>query len=312
MRRPVLIVVGPTASGKSALALDLARRLDGVVINADSMQIYAELAVLTARPSAADAACVPHALYGVRSGREACSAAIWRDLALREIRKAHANAQVPVLTGGTGFYVDTLLNGIAPVPEVPDAVRRAAAERLDAQGGAAFHGELAKRDPATAARLDPGNTQRLIRAWAVIEATGRPLSDWHARPAIAAPADLRFRAYALMPPRADLYERCDDRFRRMIDRGALEEVETLRSRAFPPASPILKAVGVREIGAYQDGEIGLDEAIRRAQRATRRYAKRQSTWFRNRIDPDVRLSGPASRDRLSALVRDARDWMASG
>jgi len=277
----LVIVAGPTASGKSALALAVAEAIGGTVINADSMQVYRDLAVLTARPGAAELARAPHRLYGVIDAAEACSAGRWRDLALAEISLARQAGRVPVLTGGTGLYLRALLEGLAPVPPVPAALR-AEARALHARlGGEAFRQALAEHDPDAARRLAAGDTQRLIRAYEVVWATGRPLADWRRGqgPAEGPPAV----AAVLLPPRAELYAACDARFLAMMERGALAEVEALLARRLDPALPAMKAVGVRELAALLAGRMSREAAVAAAQQATRRYAKRQYTWFRHQM-----------------------------
>ncbi|HVO15297.1 MAG TPA: tRNA (adenosine(37)-N6)-dimethylallyltransferase MiaA [Alphaproteobacteria bacterium] len=280
---PVLVIAGPTASGKSALALALAEAVGGVIVNADSMQVYRELCVLTARPDAAALARVPHRLYGVLSAAEACSAGRWRALALGEIAAAHGTGALPVLVGGTGLYLKALMTGLAELPEIPATVREAAGARHDALGGAAFHAELAVRDPAMAARLRPSDRQRLIRAWEVIEATGRSLADWQAGTAGA--GDMTILPVLVLPPRAALYTACDARVEAMVAGGALDEVRALLALGLDPALPAMKAIGVRELGAVLAGSATLAEAAGRMQRATRNYAKRQLTWLRHQMPP---------------------------
>ncbi len=290
---PVLVIGGPTASGKSALALDLAEALDGVVINADSMQLYRELAILTARPDAAALARAPHRLYGVLAGAERGAAGRWRDLALAEIAAAQAAGRRPIVAGGTGLYLEALIHGLADIPPVPPEIRAEAVARHRALGGPAFHAELAQLDPVMAARLHPGDTQRLIRAWEVRAATGRSLAEWQAAPPVPSggPTDaLTFDVVVLMPPRDSLYAACDARFAAMIAAGALEEVRALVALGLDPGLPVMKALGVPPLHHHLNGEISLDEAIVQAQRDTRHYAKRQLTWFRHR--------SPAARGRV--------------
>ncbi|MFO7483957.1 tRNA (adenosine(37)-N6)-dimethylallyltransferase MiaA [Oceanibaculum nanhaiense] len=309
---PVIVVAGPTASGKSALAVEIAEAFRGVVINADSMQIYADLRVLTARPSEAEERCVPHRLYGVLDGDEKCSAGRWREMALAEISRAHAAGLLPVLCGGTGLYLQTLMRGIAPVPAVP-ASFRAAATALHAQlGGPGFHARLAERDPVMAARLHPGNTQRLIRAWEVMEATGRSLADWQAAPRTGAATGLDFLSFTLLPARDALYAACDGRLMQMVEAGALEEVRALLARGLDPALPVMKALGVRELAAHIEGELPLEDAIDRAQRETRRYAKRQMTWFRHQMADAMRIEtgygakySTSPRDEIFSKIRQS-------
>ncbi len=288
--RPLIIVAGPTASGKSALALSIAETFGGTVINADSMQVYRELAVLTARPGPDPAAGAPHRLYGVLAGEEICSAGRWREMALAEIARAWEAGGLPVVAGGTGLYMRALEQGLSPIPEVPLAVRAAARARHAKMGGDAFHAALAERDRETARRLHPGDSQRLIRAWEVLEATGRPLADWHRAGAGDGLACRRLRL-VLAPPRTALYATCDRRFLGMMAAGALDEVRRLLALGLDPSLPVMKALGVAPLADHLAGKISLDEAVAAAQQATRRYAKRQLTWMRTQM-----LGGAAAGD----------------
>lgn len=285
MSGPVLIVAGPTASGKSQLAATVAAAFDGVVINADSMQVYRELRVLTARPDAALCARVPHRLYGIVPARERFSTGAWRSRALDEIATAEAAGRLPVLCGGTGLYLRALTGGLADIPPVPDAIRRETDDLIGQIGAAALHARLAERDPETARRLRPSDQQRVARAWAVLEATGRPLAEWQAAPA-PTPGVRRFVHIVLLPPRDLLYAACDRRFEAMVAQGALEEVRRLLDLGLAANLPAMKAVGVRELGDYLAGDCDLASAVRRAQQATRRYAKRQLTWLRHQVTAD--------------------------
>jgi tRNA dimethylallyltransferase len=301
-------IVGPTGSGKSALALALAEALDGTIVNADSMQVYRELRVLTARPSPAEEALVPHRLYGVLPAAEACSAGRWRALAVAEIEAARVAGRMPILVGGTGLYLSALVEGLAPVPPVPADIRRAVTERLDAIGPEAFHAELARRDPASAA-LGVRDRQRLVRAAEVLEATGRPLSAWQARQ--KKPADApRLRVFCLLPPRDALYRAIDARFQRMVDEGAVEEVRALLALGLSPTLPAMKAVGVVAIAEFLAGRTDLAAMIAAGQQASRRYAKRQYTWFRHRLPNGAKtLSAQFSADlpaKILAKLRPAR------
>ncbi|MFQ5958679.1 MAG: tRNA (adenosine(37)-N6)-dimethylallyltransferase MiaA [Alphaproteobacteria bacterium] len=285
---PVVIVAGPTASGKSALALDLAEVFDGVVVNADSMQVYRELRILTARPGAAEEARAPHRLYGVLPAAEACSAARWRDMALAEIAAVREAGRLPILVGGTGLYFRALETGFAAVPDVSAEVRAAARARHAELGGEAFRAALAGRDPEMAARLAPGDSQRLIRAWEVIEATGVSLAEWQRRGTPEDGPSPSTLSFVLAPPRAALYAACDARFAAMVEAGALAEVAALDALGLAPELPAMKALGVRELRRHLAGELSLDAAIAAAQQATRNYAKRQLTWFRHQM-PEARL-----------------------
>ena len=281
-----LIVAGPTASGKSALALDLAERLGGVVVNADSMQVYRELRVLTARPTPAEEARAPHALYGVRPAAEAGSVAWWRGAALAAMAAARAGGQLPILCGGTGLYFASLTDGIAEIPPPGEEARAEARWMLAELGPRGLHAALAKVDQATAARLRPSDSQRLARAWEVWRGTGRGLAAWQADG--ARPAPWRLSAILLAPPREALRDAISGRFARMLDAGALEEVQALVALGLDPALPAMRAHGVPELSAHLRGEIPLAEAARRAELVTGQYAKRQATWFRHRrlADPE--------------------------
>jgi tRNA dimethylallyltransferase len=272
---PLVVIAGPTASGKSALALDHAERHGGVVINADASQVYADLRVLSARPSPADEARAPHRLYGVIDGAVACSAAMWADIAKGAIRDAHASGRLPVLVGGTGMYIRTLLEGIAPVPEIPSDIRaevRALADPYRA---------LADEDAVMAARLRPSDRQRAARALEVKRATGRSLADWQAGNEGGIADEVELRTYVVEIDREALYARCDARFDAMLAEGALGEVAALAARGLSPDLPVMKALGVPPLLRHLAGELTLDEATETAKRDTRRYAKRQLTWFRN-------------------------------
>ena len=287
-RPTVLLIAGPTASGKSALAAAVAEAWGGTVINADSMQVYRELSLITARPRGAELKAVPHRLYGVLSAAETCSVARWRALAVAEVEMALAAGRLPILTGGTGLYLRAFEQGLSAVPEVPAGIRAAARAALADLGREAFHARLAERDPAMGARLAPGDSQRLLRAWEVLAATGRSLADWQAAP--GAPPPYRLAKLCLLPPRRGVYDACDARLGAMLAQGAIEEVAALLALKLDPALPAMKAVGVPEFGAYLAGEASLEAALARAQQATRRYAKRQMTWLRHQFignDPNV-------------------------
>lgn len=304
-RSPVLVIGGPTASGKSGLAVSVARQTAGTVINADSMQLYAGLPILTAQPSDTDLADAPHRLYGALAPQGTCSAAVWRDMALHEISCAHAQGRLPIVVGGTGFYIKTLLEGISPIPPVLPEARASAAERQRQLGNPAFHAELAERDPVMAQRLDPFNTQRLIRAWEVLEATGKSLSYWQSLPRTPPPAHLRFIVAILLPPRETLYAQCDTRFSAMMTAGALEEAADFRRKILAgevqPDAPLAKALGYPELATHLAGETSLEEALVAARQSTRNYAKRQVTWFRHQIRANAILETPDAAPVLKSL-----------
>jgi tRNA dimethylallyltransferase len=277
---PLVIVAGPTASGKSALALALAEEFHGTIINADSMQVYRDLALLTARPDEAALQRVPHRLYGVIDAGEACSAGRWRAMAVDAIAATRAEGRLPILAGGTGLYLRALLEGLAPVPPVPAGIRAAARARHAALGGAAFRAELAALDPDAAAALAAGDSQRLIRAFEVVQATGTPLAAWRRGQSAG---DFIAAAIVLLPPRDRLYAAIDARFAAMLEAGAEDEVRALMARGLAPALPAMKAVGIPELAAFLAGERSRETAVAAASQATRRYAKRQYTWLRHQL-----------------------------
>ncbi|MBT5267494.1 MAG: tRNA (adenosine(37)-N6)-dimethylallyltransferase MiaA [Rhodospirillaceae bacterium] len=303
-----IVIAGPTASGKSALALRIAEEFGGVVINADSMQVYDELSILTARPGAEDEARVPHRLYGALSAAEVCSVARWRDMALVEIEAAHAAGQLPVICGGSGLYLKALTDGLAKVPEIPADIRQQARTLHLEIGGEAMHARLAEHDPEMAGRLAPGNTQRLIRAWEVLQATGRSLSDWQAQSQDASPTVQAF-TITLMPERALLYAACDARFDAMLAAGALEEVRRLAALGLDPALPAMKALGVPQLLAVERGQMLLEEATEIAKRETRRYAKRQMTWFRHQISSNLTLETQYSESLWPKIFSKIRPYV---
>lgn len=286
-RAPVSIIAGPTASGKTSYAIACAQEQNGIIINADSVQLYDSLPILSARPTEEEQAQAPHRLYAVLRPEEQCSAARWRTLALAEIYRALDEDRHPILTGGTGFYIKALTEGLADIPHVPKQVRAAAAARQQELSHPGFHQELARKDPEMAARLHPNDTQRLIRAWEVLEATGKSLSWWQARPLQGAPDDLVFDITIINPPRALLHERCDRRFDQMMAGGVMEEVEALSTLIdkgdIPAEAPATNALGFHALRACLKGETDLQTAIDQAKAATRQYAKRQQTWFRHQI-----------------------------
>ena len=305
-----LIVTGPTASGKSALALELAERLNGAIVNADSMQVYSELRVLTARPSAEDEARAPHRLYGIRSAAEAGSAAWWRHEALNALRTVAAEGYLPILTGGTGLYFNALTEGLAVMPPVTPEAREEARQLLTKQGPEALHAGLSKVDPATAHRLHPADSQRIARAWEVWRSTGQGLAAWQNRR--GQPAPWRFLAIRLDPPRDALRHAIARRFGDMLAAGAIEEVRALLTLGLDPALPAMRAHGVPELSAYLRGALTLEEARVRTELVTGQYTKRQATWFRHhRLTPvgDTTVI-PSRFDPATVDVDDLGNWVA--
>ncbi|WP_041685115.1 tRNA (adenosine(37)-N6)-dimethylallyltransferase MiaA [Erythrobacter litoralis] len=284
---PVALIAGPTASGKSDVAVRLALALkkhgrDAVVINADSAQVYADLRVLSARPSEDEMRGVPHELFGEWDGAEACSAAEWASRAKEEISKAHFTGAVPILVGGTGLYLRTLLEGIAPIPPIDAAIREAIRALPQDEARAA----LEREDPDASKRLAPADAARTARALEVVRSTGRTLSNWQQHKKGGIGDRVALHPLIMLPDRKWLYARCDRRFELMLDRGAASEVETLLARDLDPSLPVMRAIGVREIAAWLKGEIDRPQMIASGQQATRNYAKRQYTWFRHQPPPD--------------------------
>ncbi|WGD54559.1 tRNA (adenosine(37)-N6)-dimethylallyltransferase MiaA [Bradyrhizobium sp. CB1650] len=295
-----VLIAGPTASGKSALALELALATGGVVINADSMQVYRDLRIITARPTRSDEARVPHRLYGHVDAAVNFSAGAWVADAAKALEEAEALARLPILIGGTGLYFKALTAGLSVVPPIPAEVRDDVRARLERNGVEALHAELASRDPRAAERLKARDRTRIARALEVIEATGRSLLDWHTegQPPLL-PKD-SFRAIFLAPARDELYARIDARFDAMLGGGALKEVERLADRQLDPLLPAMKAHGVPALIRHLRGELGLEEAASIGRADTRHYAKRQFTWFRHQL-PEFEWVRP----------EEARGWLAA-
>jgi tRNA dimethylallyltransferase len=299
-----LIVAGPTASGKSALALALAERLNGTIINADAMQCYRELRILTARPTPDDEARVPHRLYGVRPASETGSVAWWGAAALAEMAAARDAGRLPILTGGSGMYLASLTEGLADIPDPGPAARSEARALLKEVGPAALHMRLAEADPTTAAKLRPTDSQRVARAWEVWRGTGVGLAEWRSRAGPHAP--VRFGAILLDPPRADLRTAIATRLDAMLREGALEEVRALLALELDPALPAMRAHGVPELSAHLRGEMPLDVARQRIELVTGQYTKRQTTWFRHH-----QLADPAQLQTIRARITDSAQFLES-
>ena len=285
----IWLIAGPTASGKSALALRLAELIGAEIVGADSMQLYGDLRVLTARPSPQEEARTPHHLFGCVDGADAWSVGRWLRAATALLDEIAARGHPAIVVGGTGLYFKALTQGLAEIPQVPSGVRAQSQDDYDSLGEMDFRSRLGAVDPAAVARIAPGDRQRLVRAWEVFAATETPLSDWQSNgePAIAPNT---WRAVALEPPRETLYARCDARLSAMVEAGALAEVAALIARNLDPAFPVMKAVGVREFAAHLRGETTLSAALAAAQQQTRNYAKRQTTWMRGQMADWPRLT----------------------
>jgi tRNA dimethylallyltransferase len=303
----VILIAGPTASGKSALALTLAEKLNGEVVNADSMQVYRDLRIITARPTPGEEQRVPHRLYGHVDAAENYSVGRWCADAAAALAAAQAAGRPAIVIGGTGLYFNALTRGIAAVPPIPAKIREEVRGRLASEGAPALHAELAARDPAGAARLRPGDRSRVTRALEVVLATGRSLYDWHD---VNRPATIDLAGVAkvfLVPDREDLLKRIDARFDAMMAAGALDEVRALAARNLDPSLPAMKAHGVPWLIRYLKGDIALAEAVEGGKRDTRQYTKRQATWFRNQL-PQFEWVAPqdaevAVEKQLGALSR---------
>jgi tRNA dimethylallyltransferase len=281
MKQRALLIAGPTGSGKSTLALDLAKRFEGTIINADALQIYDHLQILTARPGPSALADAPHRLYGILPPAEICSAARYVRLAREEILNCLAQGRLPIVVGGTGLYLRGLSEGLADIPEIPGDVRDAARALMAQIGPERFHAELKLRDPVAASRIRPSDSQRLTRAFEVWSATGRSLFDFHGVP--PGRSDLLWHKLALLPERAELYGRIEGRFLDMMEAGALEEAARVRGMDLDPLLPAAKALGLRPLISHLEGRISCDEAIALGQGETRRYAKRQLTWIKTQM-----------------------------
>lgn len=278
-----ILIAGPTAGGKSAVALSLAEKFGGIVINADSMQVYRDLRVLTARPGAQDEARAPHALYGFLPACDTYSVGRWLEDARAAVAQADAAGRVPVIVGGTGLYFRALLQGLSPVPDIPAEIRRRWRQEADRRGGPELHAVLAARDPVMAERLRPSDPQRIVRALEVLEATGKSLADWQREPGEPLLNEAETTRIVIAPGRAALAARIDARFEAMIAAGALEEVEALKAQQLEPGLPAMRALGVAPLMAHLEGKATLAEAGERVKTDTRRYAKRQMTWTRRNM-----------------------------
>ncbi len=276
----VLLLAGPTASGKSALAMQVAERYNGEIVNADSLQVYADLRILSSRPTKADMEKLPHHLYGHIPATKIYNVGIWQTEASKVIKDILTRGKLPIVTGGTGLYFKSLTDGLAPIPDIDLQMRDHIRARLQEEGHDALYQELMMHDAPLAARLRPHDTHRIIRGLEVYHASGKPLSYWQAQPTYP-PLACDFIKILLMPTRAWLYERCDARFFAMLHAGALDEVKALRH--IVGDGGVKQAIGVKQLSAYLVGDMTLDDAISKAQQQTRNYAKRQMTWFRNQM-----------------------------
>lgn len=303
-----IIVAGPTASGKSALAARIAREFGGIVVNADSMQVYSGMPILTASPDEGCLSLAPHLLYGVLAPQDSCSVGRWLDMARKTAKSVQQQGKIPVIVGGTGLYLQSLTKGLAPAPDIPDSVREEGRRRLLSIGNQAFYQELAALDPKMAAELHPSNSQRLVRAWEVMTASGRSLADWR-MDRHQGQLDADFFSLLLLPPAKEARSAAEGRFFSMIEQGALGEAEAIRALDLDPALPASKVLGLAGLIRHLEGEITLNEAIEQAQIATNQYAKRQRTWFRHRFMADFSVSAQLSESATVKIFSIIRQFL---
>lgn len=291
LSKMIVVIAGPTASGKSTFALEFAGKHNGVIINSDSVQVYKDLKILSSRPSSEDLLKVPHKLYGFLDAHETCSAGIWRSLVLKEIQECYQQGKLPIIVGGTGLYLKILIEGLSPIPQIEENIRILAREKAKNEGIESLYNELLELDPVIAMRLKPTDSQRVVRAWEVIKATGIPLSEWQRKcsePSLHHQEKI-FTNILLFPPRDKVNLRANDRLDKMLKDGALEEVKNILEKNIDPTLTIYKAIGVRDFAAYLQKEVSLEEALARAKIATHQYIKRQYTWFRTQFKADIVL-----------------------
>ena len=283
----VIVIAGPTASGKSKLAVDVAKVVKGIVINADSMQVYPDTPILSAIPTKEEQEGIEHRLYGVFPSSKNGTVVEWLVLAADEIRRAWKKGKVPIICGGTGYYIDNLINGTTPIPEADSDIRQKVAEAASAEGIPALYAKLKQVDTKAAEKLSPNDSTRVRRALEVFYQTGVPISVWHQKPMVQKLPEASFLSLKILPSMAELDERCALRFDKMMAEGALDEVKNLKAQNLAPNLPAMKALGVPELSDYLDGKLSLEEAVSLAKQHTRQYAKRQRTWFKNKLDADV-------------------------
>ena len=303
-----VIICGPTGAGKSSLALNLAEKFEGVIINADSVQIYREIKILSGRPTSDDYRKAPHRLYGIMSIFKPCTLGIWRKMALEAIKECELSGRLPIICGGTGLYIKFLLNELSAIPEISPSIKLEAREKLKELGNENFRELLSKNDPASASRIKSGDTNRLLRAWEVFTATTKPLSYWHKKSRKAG-SQHKFFKVCLMPERKALYSICDQRFLEFVEQGAVEEARAFDFITASPELPASKTLGLLELIKYTKGELELSDAIAQAQRTTRRYAKRQLTWFRHQLDEDFLIQNLSCSKTVSDCFKKIMNFL---
>ena len=303
-----IIICGPTGAGKSSMALNLAKKFKGVIINADSVQIYREIKILSGRPTSDEYRQAPHRLYGIMSIFKPCTLGIWRKMALEIIKECERSGHLPIICGGTGLYIKFLLNELSAIPEIPPSIKLEAREKLKELGNENFRELLSKNDPVSASRIKSGDTNRLLRAWEVFTATTKPLSYWHKKSRKAG-SQHKFFKVCLMPERKALYSICDQRFLKFVEQGAVEEARAFDFITASPELPASKTLGLLELIKYTKGELELSDAIEQAQRTTRRYAKRQLTWFRHQLDEDFLIQNLSCSKTVSDCFRKIMNFL---
>ncbi len=289
-QNPVLIIAGPTASGKSALAVAVARAFDGVVLNCDSMQIYKDIPIIAATPSMAEKQQAEHRLFELYDVTKRGNVVEWLDLCVAEIRKLWAEKRLPVVVGGTGMYIDALINGVTPIPEVDAAVRANLQQRLQTEGLLNLYIELQQKDIDIAQKININDKTRIVRALEIINTTGKKVSEWYKMPLIKKLPEADFTVVKIVPPIEVIEQRCRERLDKMVELGALEEIAKLLKRNIDTTLPAMKALGVPELSLAVKGEMLLNEALELAKLHTRQYAKRQRTWLRNKLPADIKLT----------------------
>ncbi len=286
----VVVVAGPTASGKSALAVDIARAFDGEVINADSCQIYQGAPILSACPDAESKKAVPHHLYEIYPPEKNGNVVDWLDLAIAQIQDCRLRRKLPVVVGGTGLYINNLIYGTTPIPAVSDGVREAVARRLAEEGPAAMHEALRAFDEKSAERIPPQDICRIRRAFEVYLETKKPLSEWHKLPMVQKLDRARFFVVKIMPPKEELDLRCDERFDKMVEAGAFMEARQMLAKNLDSGCPAMQIIGIKELAAAEKGKLSLEDAVTAAKLRSRQYAKRQKTWFSRQLQADFELT----------------------
>ncbi len=307
-RKLVIVIAGPTASGKSALAVRTAETFRGTVINADSIQMYRDLNILSGCPDVNYLIRAPHRLFGFLPIKDSSSVAVWRDLAIQIISESWQGGRVPIICGGSGMYLRALIDGFSKVPKIPQKIRLSARQQFEELGNLAFYKDLLQRDPIMGSRIMPSDRQRMIRAWEVIETTGHSLSRWQ-EDNFSSSDSLSFFTILLMPERKRLYANCDYRFLEFLARGALDEVRGIIKLGLSSELPGMKALGLNQLTRYLKGELRLEEAIEVAQRDTRRFAKRQLTWFRNQFSSNYVINAQYSESIEKEIFPKIRQFL---